>query len=188
MYALYFALLDAFPLAMRERARVAVEGFPEPEHPAAGKFSVKVSGEVITIPYRLYHSLSQIRTEHLTDLEKELVDCLLTRHHDGFIRQRHLERIVHSGNLWVPPFVIQLLGEYSLEIIGVIDANLSALDDALYREFLHANPKFLALTAQRVVSYWDRYYRVYSKDEYAGFRVLGFFLYKKFFFSASSLL
>jgi hypothetical protein len=175
MRALNTGLVDAFPPTMREHALVVAEAFPEPEHPAAGKFSVQVCGEAVTIPYRLYHSPSQIKTEHLTDLEKELVDCLLTRHHDGFVRQQHLEQIVRSGNPWVPPFVIQLLGEYSIEIIGIIDANLSSLDDALYRDFLQTNPKFLARTAERVASYWDRYYRVHKKDEYAGFRVLNFF-------------
>jgi len=155
MHALNAELVDAFPSNLRERARAAVEAFPEPERPVAGKFCVKVSGEVVTIPYRVYHSAGQIRTEHLTNFENELVDCLLTRHHDGFVRQRHLERIIRSGNPWVPPFVIRLLGEYSLEIISVIDANLSALDAALYREFLQANPKFFALIAQRVASYWE---------------------------------
>jgi hypothetical protein len=175
MHALNAGLVDAFPLTVREHALVVAEAFPEPDLPAAGKFSVKVHGEAVTIPYRLYHSPSQIMTEHLTDLEKELVDCLLTRHHDGFVRQQHLERIIRSGNPWIPPFVIQLLGEYSIEIIGVIDANLSSLDNALYREFLQTNPGFLARTAQRVTSYWDCYYRVHPKEEYVGFKVLKFF-------------
>src|SRR6185312_1590283 len=98
MHALNAGLVDAFPLTMREHAHMVAEAFPEPDHPAAGKFSVQVCGEAVTIPYRLYHSPSQIMTEHLTDLEKELVDCLLTRHHDGFVRQRHLEQIIRSGN------------------------------------------------------------------------------------------
>jgi hypothetical protein len=175
MHALNADLVDAFPSTLRKHALVVAEAFPEPDHPLAHKFSVKVSGEAVTIPYRLYHSPGQIKTQHLTDLEKELVDCLLTRHHDGFVRQRYLERIIRSGNPWIPPFVIQLLGEYSIEVIGVIDANLSALDNAAYREFLQTNPGFLARTAQRVASYWDCYYRVHKKDEYAGFRVLNFF-------------
>jgi hypothetical protein len=175
MHALNAGLVDAFPLTVREHARMVAEAFHEPVRPLAHKFSVKVSGEAVTIPYRLYHSPSQIITEHLTDLEKELADCLLTRHHDGFVRQQHLERIIRSGNPWIPPFVIQLLGEYAIEIIAVIADNRSALDNAAYREFLQANPRFLARTAQRVASYWDCYYRGHKKDEYAGFQVLEFF-------------
>jgi hypothetical protein len=175
MHALNAGLVAAFPTALREHVLAALETFPEPEHPAAGGFSVRVAGELVTIPYRLYHSPNQIKTEHLTDLEKEIVDCLLTRHHDGFVRQQHLERIIRSGNPWVPPFVVQLLGEYSIEIIGVIHEHLNSLDRPLYREFLQANPAFFTQTAQRVESYWDRYHRAHPKGEYVGFKVLEFF-------------
>jgi hypothetical protein len=175
MHALNAGLVAAFPTALREHVLLALEAFPEPERPAAENFSVKVRGELVTIPYRLYHSPSQIQTGHLSGLENELVDCLLTRHHDGLVRQQRLERIICSGNPWVPPFVVQLLGEYGIEIIGVIHDNLGALDHSLYREFLQANPELFTRTAQRVESYWDRYYRVHHRDEYVGFNVLEFF-------------
>jgi len=150
MHSLNAGLVAAFPTFLCGHVLAALETFPEPEHPAAREFSVKVAGELVTIPYRLYHSPSHIKTEHLTDLEKEIVACLMTRHHDGFIRQQHLERIIRSGNPWVPPFVVQLLGEYAIEIIGVIHDNLNALDHSLYREFLQTNPEFFTQTAQRV--------------------------------------
>lgn len=175
MHALNAGLVAAFPTSLREHALAALETFPEPEHPPAEGFSVKVAGELVTIPYRLYHSPVQIKTEHLTDLEKEIVNCLLTRHHDGFVRQQHLERIIRSRNPWVPPFVVQLLGEYSSEIISVIHKHLDSLGRPLYREFLQANPEFFTQTAQRVESYWDCYYRIYPRDQYGGFKVLEFF-------------
>jgi hypothetical protein len=175
MHALNAGLVAAFPASLREHVLAALETFPEPEHPSAEGFSVKVAGEMITIPYRLYHSPSQIKTEHLADLEKEIVDCLLTRHHDGFVRQHHLERIIRSGNPWVPPFVVQLVGEYAIEIIDVIHEHLNLLDRPLYREFLQANPEFFTQTTQRVESYWDRYHRRHPREEYVGFKVLEFF-------------
>ncbi len=175
MHVLNAGLVAAFPTTLRAHVLAALEACPEPKHPAAREFSVKVAGELVTIPYRLYHSPSQIKTEHLTDPEKEIVDCLLTRHHDGFVRQQHLERIIRSGNPWVPPFVVQLLGEYSIEIIGVIHNHLNSLDQAPYREFLQDNAEFFTQTAQRVESYWDCYYRVHPKEEYVGFKVLEFF-------------
>jgi hypothetical protein len=175
MHALNAGLVAAFPTAVREHVLAALETFPEPEHPAAGGFSVKVAGELVTIPYRLYHSPGQIKAEPLTDLEKEIVDCLLTRHHDGFVRQQYLQRIIRSGNPWVPPFVVQLLGEYSIEIIGVIYEHLGKLNGSVYREFLQANPEFFTQTAQRVESYWNRYHRRHPREEYVGFKVLEFF-------------
>jgi hypothetical protein len=175
MHALNAGLAAAFPASLREHVLAALETFPEPEHPSAEGFSVRVVGELVTIPYRLYHSAGQIKTEHLADLEKEIVDCLLTRHHDGFVRQQRLERIIRSGNPWVPPFVVQLVGEYAIEIIDVIHKHLNLLDRPLYREFLQANPEFFAQTTQRVESYWDRYHRVHPREEYVGFKVLELF-------------
>lgn len=175
MHALNAGLVAAFPTTLRTHVLAALEAFPEPDQPAAREFSVKVAGELVIIPYRLYHSPGQIKTEHFADLETEIVDCLLTRQHDGFVRQQHLQRIIRSGNPWVPPFVFQLLGEYSIQIIGVIHHHLNSLDQAVYREFLQDNPEFFTQTAQRVESYWDRYHRVHSKDEYVGFRALKFF-------------
>jgi hypothetical protein len=175
MHALNAGLAAAFPASVRENVLAALETFPEPEHPAAEGISVKVAGELVTIPYRIYYPPSLIQTDHLADLEKEIVDCLLTRHHDGFLRQQRLEQIVRSGNPWVPPFVIQLLGEYAIQIIGLIHEHLNVLDRPLYREFLQANPEFFTQTAQRVESYWDRYHRVYPRGEYVGFKVLKFF-------------
>lgn len=100
----------------------------------------------------------------------------MSRNHDGFVRQEYLSRIVASNYTWVPPFVIQLLGEYVVEILRVIEANLGNLDRALYTQFLRANRNFLALTEQRIFSYWDCYYRFSCrKEDYPGFRAMIFF-------------
>jgi len=137
---------------------------------------VRVNGEAVSIPHRVYHDTALIHKDKLSNLQKLLVDCILTRHRDGFVRQEHLIRIVGSNHALVPPFVIQLLGEYVVEILQVIEANLRDLDEVLYAEFLRANPDFLALTEQRVISYWDCYYRFsFRKEDYPGFRAMHFF-------------
>jgi hypothetical protein len=92
----------------------------------------------------------------------------------SFARKR-LTRIIASNRIWTPPFVVQLVGEYVAEIIRVVHQNLGNLDASLYRQFLRANPQFLAITEQRVISYWNCYYRSHARDEYVGFQVLRFF-------------
>jgi len=175
MHAMNASLVSAFPTSLRQNALVVAEAFPEPRHPSAGHFSVNVQHEIVTIPYRLYHVPSEIRAEHLTGLEKEFVDCLLTRHHDGLVRQHHSEKIVRLQNSWVPPFVVRLLGESVIEIIAVIHRNLDYLDRSLYREFFQSNSEFLPRTAQRVASYWNCYQRLHPKENYLGFKVLDSF-------------
>lgn len=75
------------------------------------------------------------------------------------VGQKYLARIIPLAHAWIPPFVVQLLGEYVIEIIQLIERNLGSLDVNLYAQFLKSNPEFLALTEQRVMSYWDCYYR-----------------------------
>ena len=72
---------------------------------------------------------------------------------------RHLRRLFPSADAWVAPFVVQLLGEYVLEIVQLLAAHLDDLKAEPYKQFIVENPGFLSLTKQRMISYWDCYYR-----------------------------
>jgi hypothetical protein len=175
MHMLNPDVVTAFPAMLRQHALTVAAALPEPALPQARQILVKVNDEPIAIPYRLYYSSHEIKTDQFSAIEKELIHCLLTRHHNGYVRQQHLAHIVRSKNPWIPPFVVQLLGEYVIEIIQLIHDNLDALDHSLYQRFLRENPQFLAQTRQGVHSYWDCYYRGHDKSSYIGFKVLGFF-------------
>lgn len=171
-------LANAFPAAVRSDALIALYQFPEVSKNSNWQtFSVRVAGEVVSIPVRIYHDPSLIDGLRLSRLQRELVDCLLTRHHNGHVRQSYLERIIRSPNVWIPPFVVQLVGEYVIEILQVIDNNLSSLNLTSYRQFVQSNPEFIALTEHRVMSYWNEYYRRSNpdRDNYLGFRLVRLF-------------
>lgn len=59
-----------------------------------------------------------------------------------FVRQKHLANIVSCSHECVPRFVVQLLGEYVIEIICVMEENLKNLDASLCSQFLLSNPSF----------------------------------------------
>ena len=100
----------------------------------------------------------------------------MTRHSSGFIREKHLRSIICSNREWIPPFVVQLVGEYVVEILDEIRNNVHNLNPQVYRRFLMDNPKFVALTKQRVASYWNCYHRhFYRREDYAGFQIAKFF-------------
>ena len=164
----------AFPGSLREDALRVASILPQPSI-TTEPFSVRVGGEDVLIPYRIYHDLALIEPEQLTPLQAKLLDCLLTRHHSGFVRENYLKSVVCSNHQWISPFVVQLVGEYVIEILDAISKNLDNLDPQLYRRFLTSNPNFHALTKQRVVSYWECYYWRQPKEHYAGFRILEHF-------------
>ncbi len=128
-----FELANAFPAAVRGEALIALSHFPEPRIRFSSQVSVRVAAENVLIPTRIYDEPSLIYGYTLTDLQRELVDCLFTRHHSGYTRQACLERIIRSPNIWIPPFVIQLVGEYVIEILQVINNNLSSFNTTCLR-------------------------------------------------------
>jgi hypothetical protein len=134
--------------------------------------SIIIQNETIHIPYRVY--FDEPDKNNLTTNESLLLNCLLTRHHDGFVRQKALERIISIDNLLVVPFVVQLLGEYVVEILEIIEKNLCEKLVENTALFILENEDYFKLTRCRVISYWDCYYR--SKFPllkcYVGFKIL----------------
>ncbi|TDC23615.1 hypothetical protein E1265_12200 [Streptomyces sp. 8K308] len=160
------ALVRAFPTWLGDRARPSLAAMPEGRLAPASPFSVTVAGQAVTIPYRIYHDEppeSTVRT--LAATEATVLHCLYTRHSDGRIRQRHVEQVVGSSEPWAVPFVVQLVGEYVVEILETIARDLPHLTEAgsahqrSYGEFVAGNASFFARTERRAVSYWSRYHR-----------------------------
>ncbi|MEV0842703.1 hypothetical protein AB0I55_24580 [Actinocatenispora sera] len=163
------ALSAAFPRSLTEAVSAIVGIVPaaaaslDPVRP----FRVSVAGSPVAIPYRIY-SAEPADTEYaaLTRAQQAMLDCLYTRHHDGYVRQRRLERVIGLAEPWVAPFVVQLVGEYVEEILLVIRRELvpalnmpDSVVASIYARFAAENPDFIDRTEQRVVSYWNCYYR-----------------------------
>ena len=134
---------------------------------------VLISGEPVHIPWRIY-STEPALPSTVSDLQRTIVACLYTRHHNGFIREKYLSDLFRPSYSWIPPFVLQLVGEYVLEIVELINRNMSELEFSVYKRFANENKEFVALTRARVISYWDCYYRQrrWKFRNYTPFRIL----------------
>ncbi|MDK1474494.1 hypothetical protein QNO07_13880 [Streptomyces sp. 549] len=139
---------------------------PATAHAPMWPFHVEVLGETVAVTSRIYHDEPQGRVEStLTGTQQVVLHCLYSRHHDGRVRQRHLEQLTASQEPWAVPFVVQLAGEYVLEIIQAITRGLPGLmvpgspQRVLYGGFIIRNPEFFARTQRRIVSYWSCYHR-----------------------------
>lgn len=146
----------------------------------SGQFSVLVAGEQVTIPYRIYNQIPETGGyERLSSTAQVVVDCLFTRHHDGYERHRRVGRLLGAEHAWVVPYVVQLIGEYVIEIHETIHHELADIGTktsrvAMYAWFVAENPEFLDLTKQRAISYWNCYYRRRYPDRvgYPAFEIL----------------
>lgn len=167
-------LAQAFPASVQDDILRVTGILPHPPN-EIWRFRSSIEGQTIFIPYRIHHDPAVIDRARLTPLQEQLLDCLLTRHHNGFVREKYLRSIVASNQAWIPPFVVQLVGEYVMEILIAIRDDLHNLDPQVYRRFLLDNPTLLSLTKARVTSYWDCYYRCgYRREDYAGFQIVNY--------------
>lgn len=100
--------------------------------------------------------------------------CFGTRHWNGYFREECVRQLVAIDRLWVVPFIVQLVGEYVIEIVEVIAAALYEVDPVQFSEFVRENPPFMATTRRRVTSYWDCYHRrrFPTLQSYPAFKVL----------------
>ncbi|GCD97907.1 hypothetical protein [Embleya hyalina] len=176
--AAYF--VAAFPGFLADDVLAVASTLPPSRRVPVQPFPVDVHGERVAIPYRVYDEAPDFAlSASFSGRRMTVLDCLYTRHHDGRVRQRHLERILPVVEPWVAPFVVQLVGEYVVEIQRAIRDGLVDIDvpgtpqHDVYGTFLAANPRFLELTSQRVASYWDCYYRnKYPRKYYPGSIIL----------------
>lgn len=105
--------------------------------------------------------------------QRQMAQCILTRSTDGFERQTALKEVLPINEPWSIPFVIALIGEYVVEIIDDIYVAVPQFNRELVATFIGENPVFYKLTSDRVMSYWNCYYRwQFQRNDYVGFKFL----------------
>ncbi|MFT5286552.1 MAG: hypothetical protein ACI8TQ_002722 [Planctomycetota bacterium] len=162
----------AFPEHLREQAFKTIEFMRPTRIPPRFGFHVNLDGETLHLPERIYNP-AVARAERFGRALPLIPYCLYTRHNDGYVRQRHLIKLLRAEEPWIVPFVLRLVGEYVVEILEVLHEHRDVLGGEQYAEFTDQNPEFVALTKQRIVSYWDLYYRERFPEfsKYPGFSV-----------------
>ena len=170
------SILKAFPRELsHELGGLMSATFVIDDHkyPLSDCFSVKLNSEALKIPTRIYSGKVE-GYELLPALQKHLIDCLYTRHYNGYIREENLKKTILLNEPWAVPYIVHLLGEPVIEIIQVIDDNIDELDKKIYSTFINENVSFYEKTKDRVASYWNCYHRhnCISKDDYVGFKVV----------------
>jgi len=157
----------SFPAAHRQEAEsisvvIAKHCEREREVFSGNEIKCQLNGEALKFPYRFYcPEPKQFDSMDLVSVERAMLLCLYTRHHNGRVREKALQQIINSEFRFdfVIPFLIQLIAEYIVQILVIIENNLH--EDLLKRFAIFAveNPIYWEKTQARYVSYWNEYYR-----------------------------
>src|SRR4051794_11961145 len=167
---------EAFPASLLARVRAVVEatslGSPAQKRTQHDIGPITLNGQQLRIPARIYSpepDWAIVRS--LADVERSIAACLFTRHPDGRVRERALTHVPVSVESWAAPFIIQLLGEYVIELVERAASLIEGAPTAGYVAFARENPDFLRLTTQRATSYWNAYYRgrIPKRTDYPAF-------------------
>jgi hypothetical protein len=155
-------ITHCFPSYLREKVRkvVGLLSIEKSGFLHAASYSVQFHGETLEFPYRVYFNEPRNTLEkHLTEEEQVILDCIFLRHHNGYIRQRRLERLIDKRHPYIVPFTFQLLGECIKEILMIVDDHINEDTMHEYLQFMKENKKYAGQTENRMISYWDLYYR-----------------------------
>ncbi len=171
-------MVNAFPQSLKKDVE-SVSNFLSDKnfdiHPTVEQ-GIILDGEKLTIPGRVYFDKpNDVVASSLTKIQQIILDCIYLRHHNGFVRQERLEKLKNIDEYFVTPFIFQLLGEYVVEILEVINSQVTESKLKNFAKFVNENPKYWMQTESRMVSYWNEYYRrpTYPKiKDYVGYEIM----------------
>ena len=133
-----------FPLNLKEDVQVVIDNLKIKDGDIHKRsYNVKINNILLTIPERIY--FSEPASGNLTTIQKYILDCIFTKHHDGFIRQKHLRNLLFCTEYWIIPFCFRLLGEYVKDILPDIKVQIdNNIENYLY--FISENNEFYNLS------------------------------------------
>lgn len=147
----------AFPAALRPAAAAltgAAAWHTESRHTT---YQVVLGGETLTIPSRLYVAPGLPLDDAGRDATaRGIAWCLGTRHHDGYLREACLARMLAAPQGFMAPFIVHLVGEYVIEIVQRIETALPGFAPgmrAALAAFVRENPRYLDTIERRTISY-----------------------------------
>lgn len=121
---------------------------------------------VIRFPSRIYYyDVINEDLDKLTLQQKMILHCIYSRSCNGFVRQKHLYSLLIMDYYdWAIPYIIKACDEYVIEILEMTYNILKEQDTEQIKRFCLENQKSMDKSYDRMISYWNEYYRDGCKD------------------------
>jgi hypothetical protein len=138
---------------------------------------VRVDGELVSIPYRVYFPPAGIEDiEGLTATEQAIFASFMTRHHDGHQREYWARILCKHPSSWAAPYLAALLGDYVIQTLEAVRGALTEEWKPIMARYADENQISLRALNHRILNYWTIYYRYFSPNiriltDYPGYRV-----------------
>ena len=160
------AVSKVFNLILNDTYNKAVDG----ESP--DRVEYLLSDSIIQIPYRIYYmDNSNSFINDLNSRKKMILHCIYSRSDDGFVRQNHLKSLLSMDyEDWAIPYIVKICDEYIVEILEMTYVILRQQDTECIKKFCHQNRVSFCKSYNRMISYWNEFYRNEHKNfkQYVG--------------------
>ena len=122
---------------------------------------------LIRFPYRIYSKDNSHRfMDSLSEQQKMILHCILSRSDDGHIRQKHIRKLLQMDYKdWAIPYIVKICDEYVVEILEMTFDLLREQDTGRIKDFCRENREEFCKSYSRMISHWNEYYR----DTYSNF-------------------
>lgn len=135
-------------------------------------FQYSQNNQVISFPDRIYSlDNSNEFIDRLSERQKMILHCILSRNNDGYIRQKHLLALLQMDyEDWAIPYIVKICDEYVVEIVELAYDFLKEQDTVRIKNFCSENREEFCRSYSRMISYWNEYYRHTNSDfhQYVG--------------------
>ncbi|MGB4774010.1 MAG: hypothetical protein WBP45_02450, partial [Daejeonella sp.] len=121
-----------------------------------------------------FEEITEKEEATLSDLQRVILNCLYLSNYNGYVRERKLEKLNNRNEYFIMPFAFQVLGEYVVEILEVLETQINENTIQNYQKFIKENPGYWQKTEKRIVSYWNEFYRRKNPKlkDYVGMKII----------------
>lgn len=107
LYAMYEKdkILNSFPPDLAKDVRRVLDMLVMKNDDISSRYYiVNLGGLNIAIPERVY--MREQTPSNMTAIQRNILDCIFTRHNNGFVRQHHLQNLISCTEYWTIPFAL----------------------------------------------------------------------------------
>jgi len=124
-----------------------------------GIFTFNLDNEKLITPCRNYYEeITDEEYNKFNDIQKCILDCIMTLNCNGYIREKHLKNILKTNFGFEQFYIFNLARSYVSEILDII-YNHEKNNTRKYLEFIKQNKEMIQKGYQSMMSYWDLYYK-----------------------------
>lgn len=149
-----------FPLELHKDLSTILSILPKYKY-TEDRISYVLSSGMIAFPYRIY--MIDVEDEiykSLTPIQQQLICCIYTRSHNGFVREKYLRRLLEMDfSPWSIPYIVKLCDEYVIELLELVYEQLKNRDNRDIHSFCLQNKAMIHRGYTRMTSYWNEFYR-----------------------------